>query len=390
MFTTRETPDTCWYRNLIAGDFDDDNATSAMWAATIENLGSEIPLVPVLTESFSGHLVEGETAADVLESFTQAFPEFQRLIVTHEGGKENASWRVSRAGAIRLYTNQADSSLYCQCAVKDRPAFERVVAWSKAHIRSIPPAGTVHMMTATQNGPTFHSVGVAGVEYIPDNYTPRVQQAYERIKAELCTPTPKGRLTIISGTPGSGKSYLIKSLLNEVTGVCFAIVPQQALGDLVGPSGVAALIKLRGNSLTPQTPGSCPIILILEDADDALAPRQQGDTSAISALLNLGDGIVGAVLDIRIIATTNRDKQDFDKAVLRPGRLSTSIQVDKVDAEQAAKIYKRLTEKSAVQKDLDGTPLFPRGATLAEIYQKAFDSEWIGQEGRDRKMGFGG
>jgi hypothetical protein len=387
MFTAKADADFEWYRNLQAGDFDDDNVVSAMWAASIKALGTGGPIVPVLTEFFSGHFVEGENGARVLESFTETFPEFNRLVVNHdEDAKETASWRVARAGAVRIAVNRADSSLYCQCAVTDKGVLERMLAWTEAHVRNVPPVGTVYMMTSTQSGPVFHSVGIGGAEYIADNYTPFVQKAYERIKTELRTPTPKGRLTIVSGTPGSGKTYLVKSLLNDVANVRFAIVPQHVLGDLVGPSGIAALTKLQ--SKTPDE-GPKPIVLILEDADDALAPRQQGDTSAISSLLNLGDGIVGSVLDIRIIATTNRDKQDFDKAVLRPGRLSTSIQVNKVDTEQASRIYTRLTGNRAVENNLDGTLLFPRGATLAEIYQKAFDSEWAAQEGRERKMGFG-
>jgi SpoVK/Ycf46/Vps4 family AAA+-type ATPase len=66
-----------------------------------------------------------------------------------------------------------------------------------------------------------------------------------------------------------------------------------------------------------------PTILILEDADDALIARDQnlGAKASLAAMLNLSDGILGAVLDLRIIATTNQKIENVDNAILRPGRL---------------------------------------------------------------------
>ncbi len=46
-----------------------------------------------------------------------------------------------------------------------------------------------------------------------------------------------------------------------------------------------------------------PIILIIEDGDACLAPRKSDNISAITSLLNLSDGILGSIIDIKMIIT---------------------------------------------------------------------------------------
>lgn len=235
--------------------------------------------------------------------------------------------------------------------------------------------GTVYMMTMTKDGPQFKAIGKGGSEMVPENYTPEVNEAFDRIKLELVAENPRGRLSVISGPPGTGKTYLIRGLLRAVPDAIFVIVPQQALAALLAPDGIAALTDFRAEN------GDEPIILILEDADDALAPRREGDTSVISSLLNLGDGIVGSAVDVRVVATTNRDHQEFDEAILRPGRLSTHVTVGDLDADTANAVYKRLTGN-------DGTIRKP--CSLATVYQMAYDGGWLGAAApkRAKKMGF--
>jgi len=107
---------------------------------------------------------------------------------------------------------------------------------------------------------------------------------------------------------------------------------------------------------------SAPLLLIVEDADEILTERNTGDISAISSLLNLADGIFGSLIDVRIIATTNAQEVEIDKALLRPGRLLEKVQIKALPAEQANKIYERLS----------GAPgNFQKDVTLSEIYAKA-------------------
>lgn len=166
---------------------------------------------------------------------------------------------------------------------------------------------------------------------------------------------------------------LVRGLLQETADTVFLIIPQHMIAMLGDPSCLSAFTGLRDSYDTQ------PFCAILEDCDDALAPRQQGDTSVMSSILNLGDGITGALLDIRLVATTNRERQEFDAAILRPGRLSTSTEVGALPPEQVSEVYKRLTGKDKS---------FNKEHTIAEVYQMAFDTEWEKTESTQRKMGF--
>jgi hypothetical protein len=65
------------------------------------------------------------------------------------------------------------------------------------------------------------------------------------------------------------------------------------------------------SGLETKKPQNCPILFIIEDADDCLVPRGSGNVSTISSLLNYTDGIFGSMLDLRIIATTNAEKMEI-------------------------------------------------------------------------------
>jgi SpoVK/Ycf46/Vps4 family AAA+-type ATPase len=84
------------------------------------------------------------------------------------------------------------------------------------------------------------------------------------------------------------------------------------------------------------------MVLVIEDADRCLTSRGSDNISAISAILNLSDGIIGNLLDLRIVCTTNAEIDNIDAALMRSGRLSARIEVNLLDVEQAKVIYTRV------------------------------------------------
>jgi hypothetical protein len=250
--------------------------------------------------------------------------------------------------------------------------------WAKAKLTDKAPTGSIYMLMAGPQGPEFREAGKGGESLVRENYTPEVVAAFDRICGELATAEPRGRLSVISGPAGTGKTYLVRALLQEVPSAIFTIVPQSALPMLMEPTGLTSLYDFRNDHKDN------PIVLILEDADDALAPREDSSMNIISALLNMSDGITGKVLDVRIVATTNREQQSFDPAIMRPGRLSTATVVGKLSAEQAAKVYCRLL-------NIDSPDIyFDEPLSLSEIYQKAYDKGWMpAANKKSRRMGFG-
>lgn len=356
-----------WRDNISLASFDGAGGILNAMAAATYKAGEKAPV----NKQFRGPPAAGRTTKFVTDEFmkvfvAQALPDgdqVRMLQAWNTGGvpgvTHTAAWYYGQHVAIYFsaYNNHCDLTVI---AGVGHPAFGMAEEFAKKFIDKR-QVGSVYMLMSDGNGGvTFSDVGRAGVKLERGNYTPKVLEAYDRIKDEVRVKNPHGRLSILSGPPGCGKTFIIKGLLHEVPESVFVIVSQEALPGLLGPAGLAAMIDLRSQH-------SVPIVLILEDSDDALAPRENGNTSVLAALLNLGDGIVGGVLDVRLLATTNRDHQEFDPAILRPGRLSTHCDVRELSVEVANARLKQLApEATELEKPV----------TLAEVYQRARDAGW--------------
>lgn len=209
--------------------------------------------------------------------------------------------------------------------------------------------------------------GLGGMELSPvgrilealqrENYEAGVLEGVDHVLADLAVKSPCGRLIILNGEPGTGKTYLVRGIIESAKTQQFVLIPSHMVQNLTTPGFVKLLMAQR-----------VPTCLIVEDADALLMQRMGDNFSAINALLNLADGIFGAVVDVRLICTTNAKTLDFDRAILRPGRLCRHISVPALTSDHADVVYKRLT----------GKPRSPtgRGATLAEVYAAARQAGW--------------
>ncbi len=196
------------------------------------------------------------------------------------------------------------------------------------------------------------------------NYSKKVNEDYEGALADFNSNTPSGCMTILNGEPGTGKTYLVRAMLMDVPAATFLLIPPTMIPDLSGPNLISLLLENRHSFSS-----GGPTILVLEDADYCLAPRKSDNMSAISAILNMGDGIFGSLFDIRILATTNAETQEIDPAILRAGRLSRRIDVNKLTAEEAT---------TALNRILPGKKLKVNKSTIiAEVYKMARDNGWV-------------
>jgi hypothetical protein len=205
------------------------------------------------------------------------------------------------------------------------------------------------------------------------NYTEHQIEAFEHITSDLVNIKPCGRLVILDGAPGTGKSYFVKGLI-AATEALFLIIPSSLIQSLDSPSLLAYFIELR------EKYESLPIVLIVEDADECLLPRDGMNMSAISTLLNLGDGLIGSALDVRVICTTNAKAMEIDRALVRPGRLCAQVSIGPLTPEKCAIIYMRLTGNNRS---------FDDNLTLSEVYALANDNKLEQSKPESNKHGFG-
>jgi hypothetical protein len=252
---------------------------------------------------------------------------------------------------------------YLQMATTNKEAIQKLTKLAGGILQQDDPKrGFVFALAqGAMGGYNLKRIGAAGTPIERGNYTAGVLKQYDHVVADLKADSPCGRLVIMAGMPGSGKTFLARSLLADVPSAAFIVVPPHLVKDLGSPELIPALVSAKDHGFDG------PIVLVLEDADSVLVQRQAGDMAAISSLLNLGDGILGGVLDARILATTNAAKLDMDEATRRKGRLCQYMSVEALSAEHASQVISRLAQKSITAN---------RPVTLAEIYHAARDFGW--------------
>ena len=135
---------------------------------------------------------------------------------------------------------------------------------------------------------------------------------------------------------------------------------------------------------------SGPIVLVLEDADRCLVTRGTQNINSIQSILNLGDGILGSLLDLRIVATTNAKKLEMEAALLRPGRLSKQLDVGALDLETARGVFRRLLPNAKFTEALSDRHLAPAfkdafRMTLAQAYAEARKAGWEPEPRENKK-----
>lgn len=239
--------------------------------------------------------------------------------------------------------------------------------------------GYIFAITRNSQGLQITRVGYAGRKLERNNYTDGVCKDFDFAVEDLRSKDPMGRILILDGPPGTGKTHFIRGIFMDVPNAMFVIVPPSMMSSIVGPELLPLLLKTKDNYGKKG-----PIILVLEDADQCLAPRESDNISSISSILNLGDGIFGSLLDIRILATTNAKAKDLDWAITRDMRLSKRILIDLVSYEQANRIYKGIIGNPSADmpkpSSQDNGGLRPqinkKTFSLAEIYKIARVNGW--------------
>lgn len=207
----------------------------------------------------------------------------------------------------------------------------------------------VYTLMATAAGYKIGQLGRIGRKFIPDNYPPDIRESFNKLVENIRAENPFGRLSILTGAPGTGKTFFIKGLIEEFKKVKFIMVDPGIMTNISGPNLISTFLE--------EANPDYPIVLCIEDADSCLVGRMQDNMSYISSLLNLTDGIYGESLNIHVIASTNQKKVEIDPALARPGRMHQMIEFRKLNKEEAENIYKRETgqETSFEAKDSEVT-----------------------------------
>lgn len=316
-----------------------------------------------LSMGVSGHLV-GIEPESLLERLTGVGGVGRVIRTSHPSPlRKNDDWQWlvtnNRNLVCWMVHNPQAKSFSLSFTTTDEFVFEEIRKLLVKYVVAPPKRGRTYVLASGSFGPHLQELGVVGEDLLEDNYSPKVVAGIKHVIADLNKANPCGRVAILDGVPGTGKTRAIRAIMNGVTKATFILVPSRLAPQLGEPTFITVLLQNR-------IPGE-PMVLLLEDADNCLVTRKADNESDISALLNFGDGILGSQLDLRIIATTNRRLEDLDEAATRPRRLCRRIEVGRLDHVQATRVYKRLGGA--------GDPFTSGFHTLAEVYAAAHPRE---------------
>lgn len=155
-------------------------------------------------------------------------------------------------------------------------------------------------------------------------------------------------LIVLRGIMGSGKSSYIKNLLTKVPQK-YIIVTNAMAERMADPEFMSFMMDHKDS------------VFILEDCERILMSREDINSafgSAITNLLNMSDGLLSEVFNVKFICTFNADISKIDSALLRKGRCFANYEFKELCVEKTKAL---LNERNIFLDEY-------KPMTLAEIY----------------------
>ena len=187
------------------------------------------------------------------------------------------------------------------------------------------------------------------------------QRAEDMVHFEV--EPPKGLL--LYGPPGCSKTLIAKALAGERKLNFLAVKGAELISMYVGSSERAI------RDIFQKARAASPSILFFDEIDAIAAKRDisghKSGLNVLTTLLNEMDGIEDFT-GVFVLAATNMPEL-LDEALMRPGRLDTSLYIGPPDQAARKQIFEIKTRKKPLDKEVDLEPLakITEGHSGAEV-----------------------
>ena len=227
-----------------------------------------------------------------------------------------------------------------------------------------PPVDRVPMRFwfATPQGPRTNTrqLDVPSWEEISRNYSHLAKQELARLHALHPGDMGTGRIIVLHGPAGTGKTTAIRSLAREWRRWCdfeYIIDPE----ELLTQGSYLVNVVLAEDNSPEDVPTQSVIgetlaykwrLLILEDAEEFIRSDVKDRVGqALARLLNIGDGLIGQGLKLMILITTNAKIDGLHPAITRAGRCVAEIEVPLLSGEEASRWLNRPGQREMTLAD---------------------------------------
>ena len=199
---------------------------------------------------------------------------------------------------------------------------------------------------------------------IEDSYNDDFKKEYDKL-VDFLNSRESG-LVLLHGQAGTGKTSLIRHLITNYPNE-YIIVPNAVMSYISAPEFTGFVMEHKDS------------IFILEDCDTLLIDRNLNQfNNGISTILNMSDGILSDIFNLKFICTFNTDISAIDKALLRNGRCYVNYEFLPLAENKVEHLAKINQIKLPEIKKM----------TLADIFSKGNVEVIDSGKDDDRKIGF--
>ena len=198
---------------------------------------------------------------------------------------------------------------------------------------------------------------------IDENYNDDFKPVFEDVKSFL--QDRKSGLIILRGEKGTGKTSLIRHLISSVP-KNYILVTNAVAEHLASPEFISFMLDHKDS------------VFILEDCEQILMKRVDGfgANGAIANILNMSDGLMSDIFNVKFICTFNAGIDKIDPALLRKGRCFANYEFKPLNVNKT----KALLDKLGIKVDN------VQEMTLADIYN--FEDSNYSENKPTKKIGF--